>query len=177
MDRGRIDMLIINAYLDTSIVSGLAKEDLKEEELDALLGILKQHKQGNVLLVTSKIVQDEINKIPEAYRRRHEIIYNLLMGVPVATEFKIYTGGGLSLGLGLSLGGGGKIPHPKYTELCKLLPDKADAMHIFQATMNNVQFFLTTDRRTILAYKEEITRISQVKAVNPMEFLKIVRTE
>jgi hypothetical protein len=163
----------ITAYLDTSIVSGLAKEDLKEDELEALSRILEQHKQGNVSLVTSTITQEEIKRIPEDYRRKHDTIYNLLVDLPVMRE--VFSGGGLSLGLGLSLGSGGF--HPMYSKLCALLPDKTDARHIFQAARNDVQYFLTTDRRTILSYKEEIEQISNVKTVNPLEFLNICREE
>ena len=169
----RVNMSILNAYLDTSIISGLAKEDLKDNELEALLVILKQHKNGNVVLVTSPIAKEEIERIPESYRRKHEIIYNLLSDLSVAKEVQIYSGGMMGLGLGLGLGGGGRRIHLMYEELSALLPDKSDARHIFQAAMNNIQYFLTTDARTILSYREKISQIAKVEAVNPLEFMKI----
>jgi len=162
-------MSILTAFLDTSIVSGLAKEDLKEEELAALREILKQHKQGRVSLVTSHIAKEEIERIPEAYRLRHEIIYSLLADVPVAKEVGIY-GGSMSMGLNMGLGGA-KIPNPIYVKLDTLLPGKTDARHIFQAAMNNVQYFLTTDVRTILSYRDQIEEICNVKVVSPLEFV------
>jgi hypothetical protein len=162
------NMAFLTAYLDTCIVSGLAKEDLKTDEFEALRRILEERKQGNVSLVTSRVAQEEIERIPEDYRSKHEIIYNLLSDVPVAKAFR--TDPGLSLmgvGLGVRL-------HPMLAKLNTLLPDEADARHLYQAARNSVQYFLTTDARTILAHSEQIEDICQVKAVSPQEFVKIM---
>jgi hypothetical protein len=49
-----------------------------------LLAILEAHKAGLVALVASKLVHDEISKLPEKYRLRHTVIYSLLANVPSA---------------------------------------------------------------------------------------------
>jgi hypothetical protein len=161
-------MAMLNAYLDTCIVSGLAKEDLKADELEALRQILEKRKQGNVSLVTSRIAKEEIEKIPVTYRFKHEIVYNLLSDVPVAKAFR--TDPRLPL-MGI---GGGVRQHPMLAKLRTLLPDDADARHLYQAARNSVQYFLTTDARTILSYREQIENICNVKAVNPHEFVEIM---
>lgn len=67
----------IRAYLDTCIVSGLAKGDLTAENEAALLQILQARKNGSVELFTSEVARDEISKIPIEYRTIHSIIYAL----------------------------------------------------------------------------------------------------
>jgi len=159
---------MLTAYLDTCIVSGLAKEDLSPDELEALRRILEERKQGNVSLVTSQVAKEEIERIPEEHRSKHEIIYNLLSDVPVARAFR--TDPSLPL---MGVGGGVRL-HPILAKLNALLPDEADARHIYQAARNSVQYFVTTDARTILAHWERIEDICQVKALSPQEFVKII---
>ena len=72
------------AYLETCIVSGLAKGDLAAAELLALLRILQAGKAGRVELITSDVVNAEIDRIPAHYRTPHAAIYNLLTDVPTA---------------------------------------------------------------------------------------------
>ena len=78
------------AYLDTCIVSGLAKGDLTSDNVAALLCILEARKAGLVELFTSEVVREEISKIPLEHRTRHSFIYGLLADVPSAsTHFQI----------------------------------------------------------------------------------------
>jgi hypothetical protein len=71
-------MVIVRAYLDTCIVSGLAKGDLGPDEAAALLRILEARNTRTVELVTSNIANGEISRIPEAHWTLHVVIYNLL---------------------------------------------------------------------------------------------------
>jgi len=169
-------MLILNAYLDTCIVSGLAKEDLSSDELESLQQILKERKKGKVSLVTSPVAKEELDKIPkEKYRFKHETIYNLLSDVPVVKEFQWLSRGPMGMGMGMSMGPvGGKRLDPLFDKLINLLPDEADARHLFQAAKNNVQYFITTDNKTILSYREQIEALCKVKVVNPQEFIEIL---
>ncbi len=157
------------AYLDTCIISGLAKEDLSDEELDALSRILEEYKGNNVHLVTSDLTKRELEKIPEGSRRKHSVIYSLLSDVPIVPMFK--RGHGLTV---IGIGGGVIRVHPIFARLNTELPDEPDAQHIYQAARNEVRYFLTTDRRTVLSRKEQIECICGVKAVSPNEFLKII---
>ncbi|SPD71757.1 hypothetical protein PITCH_A1020002 [uncultured Desulfobacterium sp.] len=166
-------MAPLTAYLDTCIVSGIAKQDLKPEQQKAMSEILKNRKEGKVFIVTSRIAKDEIEKIPEQYRGSHESIYYLIADVPVARTVTIYPGGSMGLGMGLSLGASTPVPDPIYIALKNLLRDEKDAEHIFQASKNNIQYFITTDERTILSYSDKIVKISNVKVISPIEFNEI----
>ena len=55
-----------------------------------------------------------------------------------------------------------------------LLPDEADARHLYQAARNEVHYFLTTDARTILSYQSEIEDICEIKALSPQKFLAVL---
>ena len=110
------------AYLDTCIVSGLAKEDLSDEELDALSRILEEYKGNNVHLVTSDLTKRELEKIPEGSRRKHSVIYSLLSDVPIVPLFRRDT----SLAL-LGVGGGVRV-HPIFARLNTELPDEPDPL-------------------------------------------------
>ena len=164
-------MSSITAYLDTCIVSGLAKKDLGSDELAALRLILQAWEKGNVSLVTSSVVQEEIEKIPKEHRIKHETIYNLLSQVPVARAFSTTPGRLLLLKVG---GGSVRRPNPIFAELHSLLPDEADAHHLYQAARNEVQYFLTTDARTILSYQSQIEDICGVKVMSPQNFLAVL---
>lgn len=157
---------MIKAYLDTCIVSGLAKEDLPSAEQMALLIILRFHKSGDVQLVTSILVKEEIDKIPEEHRMRHEIVYNLLANIPVSQVS--WTDSGLTL---MGVGGGKKVDS-LYLELKALLPDELDAQHIFQAVKSGAKYFVTTDNHTILKYREALITKYNLSVIAPSELEK-----
>ncbi len=162
---------MVTAYLDTCIVSGVAKGDLRLEEEEALLKLLQAWKHGAISLVTSSIAKDEINRIPSRYRVKHEIIYNLLNDVPVAQTHR--TDSGLLL-VGV---GGGRREDPLLQALKGLLPDENDALHLFQAAKNGVTYFLTGDRSTILKHCKKIEEVCNVRAVRPVQLANLVFTE
>ncbi len=164
----------LTAYLDTCIVSGLAEEDLRDEELDALLRILEKYKGKKVHLVTSNLTKRELEKISAGNRRKHSFIYSLLFDVPIVPLFR--RGRGLSfggIGGGIGTGGGFRV-HPIFARLNTELKDEGDALHIYQAARNEVSYFLTTDHKTVLSRKVKIEDICGVKAVSPTEFLTII---
>jgi hypothetical protein len=59
----------MTAYLDTCLLSALVKGDIPQSELNALKDLLVRFKRGEVSLFCSSAVEDELKKIPEAYRR------------------------------------------------------------------------------------------------------------
>jgi predicted nucleic acid-binding protein len=154
------------AYFDTCIVSGLAKEDLPEVEQAALLEVLRLYRAEKIELVTSALVKQEIDRIPEKPRRRHEIIYNLLADIPISNVS--WTDSGLMM---MGCGGGTRFD-PLYSELRSILPDEADAQHIFQAIKNGAYYFVTTDRRTILRYAKMLQDRFGIRFVTPAELVK-----
>lgn len=127
---------------------------------------LKARKRGDLEIVSSSIAKDEISKIPIEHRSQHEVIYSLLEDVPLAATHK--TDSGLTL-LGV---GGGRREDPLLKSLKTVLRDENDAVHIFQAAKNGCGYFLTTDRHTILRYREPIENRSRVKVVSPVELVE-----
>jgi hypothetical protein len=164
----------LNACLDTCIVSGITKQDLKPEQQKAILKLLEYRKNGIVSIVTFKIAKDEIEKIPEEYRYKHQAIYLLIADVPVCRTVTIHGRGLMGMGMGMGTGAGTIVPDPLYKALKKLLPDEQDAKHVYQASKNNIQYFLTTDEQTILLYSDKILEISEVMAISPVEFYNLV---
>lgn len=156
------------AYLDTCIVSGLAREDLNASETAALLRILQARKRGEVAIVTSEVARNEIAQVPDPHRARHEMIYNLLNDVPAAATHR--TEAGLLL-MGV---GGGRREDPLFTALKAALPDAVDAEHVFQAAKNNVHFFITADRRTMVRHATPVEQLCGVKILTPIEFEQAV---
>ena len=154
------------AYLDTCIVSGLAKGDLSQENEAALLQILEARKLGHVELVTSELTRTEIAAVPEEYRAKHSIIYALLTDVPlVATTYKIPPFKPAPMF---------RRPHPLYLALRQLLPDETDADHVYQAAQNGVAHLIAVDKRTMLTYAKEVLDLSHVTLSSPVDFAKSV---
>jgi hypothetical protein len=157
--------MVTKAYLDTCIISGMAKQDIAAAEQTALLTILQRQKSGEVALVTSDMARREIDAIPEQHRLKHQFIYNLIVEVPIAKAFRIDTG------LMLMGVGGGRRLVKEMAQLTTLLKDEADASHIYQAFKNEVSIFLTVDERTVLSKAREIEGICGVKAMMPSGFV------
>lgn len=162
---------MLTAYLDTNIISTLAKEKEKKEEKVIILEIIRCAKRGEVELHTSDIVHKEIDEIPEEYRYYHSLIYNLIRNVIILTEHypaNLVLGGlgGGSL-ITRGLGGGRKdpllvqieeiIPRPTHEEKAKARD--LDVRHLFQYKKNGLAIFWTEDKRTILSKKEDLAKI------------------
>ena len=157
------------AYVDTCVISGLHKFDLAEPDESALLQILQCMKAGQVSLVTSEVAAKELQGVSTIARKGHEVIYGLLADVPIART--AYTDSGLTL---MGVGGGSRLD-PLYAQLEKLLPDKADAEHAFQAAKNSVEYLITVDRKSFLAHASAVEALTGVKLRTPPEFLLEIR--
>jgi hypothetical protein len=161
----------ISVYLDTCIISGIARMDLKDDDIEALLTIFEQSKKGNLNIITSQISKSELDAIPVEFRKKHELIYYLLADSPYVQNARMVWQSGMNLGIGIGLGFGHRrrSADPLFSKLSSILPDANDAMHVFQATKNQIQYFLTVDQKTILKFKAEIGQICNLKAVSPIE--------
>lgn len=159
-------MCAIRAYLDTCIVSGLAKGDLTAENEAALLQILQVRKNGSIELFTSEVARDEISKIPIEYRTKHSIIYALLADVALAsTHHKIPP---------FKPGPMFRRKDQLLVSLERLLPDASDALHVFQASKAGVPHLITVDRRTLLNHATAVFELCSVRLVTPIEFLGVL---
>src|SRR5262245_29161626 len=137
------------AYIETCIVSGLAKGDLPSSTTEAVLRILQFRSCGLVSVVTSSVTKSEIDRIPEKHRTPHQAIYSRLLDLPIAQEFQ--TDSGLLL-----LGVGGRLRiDPLFSSIKAILPDE-NARHVFQAARNGATYFVTADHSTILKYRDQI---------------------
>lgn len=155
-------MCAARAYLDTCIVSGLAKGDLSTADEGALLRILEARKTGSVELFTSDVAREEISRIPIQYRTRHSIIYSLLADVPLArTHYRIPPFRPAPMFI---------RQDPLLMDLERLLPDSADALHVFHAAKAGLPYLITVDRRTLLNHASAVLQLSSVHLVTPVEF-------
>jgi hypothetical protein len=161
-------MAIPKVYLDTCIVSGIAREDLTSAEQGAVLALLRFHKARRVELVTSEVAKREIARVPQKFRSRHEAVYFLLQDVPVARAE--WTDGGLAL-TGV---GGGRREDPLYTNLKALLPGELDAQHVFQAIRADADCFATTDGKTILRFARKLQAEYGLVAALPTECVRSI---
>ncbi len=151
-------------YFDTCVISAIVKKDIGKENCNALDKILALK---TINLVTSDIAKKEIEKIPSDYREEHENAYNALLNIPTIKHYK--TCGNLLL-----MGVGGGIKEDKlFLSLKNILPDKNDALHIYQAIKNNINDFITTDVETIIKYKDELAKITGTNFFTPVDFIKM----
>jgi len=155
------------AYLDTSLVFGIASQDLDGEQ-EALLRLLRASKQGTIKLFTSHVTGEEIKKGMET--GLDEAIYALLQDVPAVEEQSLFPRLVTNRG-GSRLVGPTVVKEADLAALENILPDKDDARHVFQAVKNHVDYFVTVDRRTILRYSGELSAEFGIHAVLPSELV------
>ena len=65
-------------YLDTCIPSAMVKHELSSADLQALIAISNLVQKNKLLICTSTVMLDELNKIPAQYRGPHIEVYNAL---------------------------------------------------------------------------------------------------
>ncbi len=144
-------------YLDTCIVSGLAKEDLAANEQEALAELLELHKAGRLKLVTSHITKQEISKIPSRARLRHSMIYNLLENIPAVRTVKT---------------------DPLFRKIREIVPGEEDAKHLYQALKSNSWYFVTTDKKTILKHRIKLfLDVKELMVMSPSDMMTLLSVE
>ena len=156
----------IRAYLDTVLVSGLARNDINEHELDALRTIHRIFLDGEIELFASKFVRDELARIPEQYRAPHLSVYDLFLKVPKVEP------GPRTIISPLIL----PMSNPRrrtWEKLTSLLPDESDCQHLLTAQFNRIEYFVTVDEKTILKHRNKLREIIGVKAVLPSELIDL----
>ena len=153
-------------YFDTNIISSLIKNDLLEDEINAINEILNVWDSGKIEIATSKITKDELEKIPHESKNLHITIYKLIKKVPLMPEAR--TDSGLTL-MGV---GGGTREDSLYTQIKKIL-EQYDARHMFQAIKNNVDIFLTADKK-VINKSAEINKLAKIEIVKPTQLFQIL---
>ena len=156
----------MKVYFDTNIVSCMINNDLLEEEITAIEQILSIWNSGTIEIRTSKITEDELKNIPNESKTNHLAIYKLIRKVPLIPQ--VTTNSGLTL---MGVGGGNK-EDPLYTQIKKLL-ELNDANHMFQAIKNNMDIFLTADKK-IINKNNAIKQLAKIEAVKPTQLLHLL---
>jgi len=153
-----------SAYLDTCLVSGLARGDIAADELLALRELLSRFERGEISLLCSEVVGDELAKISADYRGPHLQQLKVFEAIPRAKP-----GGVTRLS---PMGVSGLNPYRRlWDDLVALLPDKPDAEHVFVASTNRVNRLVTLDEKTMLRHRAAVQALSGVELMTPKEFL------
>jgi hypothetical protein len=153
-------------YLDTCVVSGLAKNDIDESESESMVAMLSADDNESLLFVTSSVVLDELNQIPKEHRTPHKAIYHLLNKVHAFPEPSIGR-------MGLDGGIASNPNHKVWSRIRSIMPDEMDAKHLYQAYQNGAKFFVTVDDATILRFKSKILKEFNLIACRPSELIQI----
>jgi len=166
----------MKVYIDHNLPCGVVKEELAQEEVDALKDIRGWYKEGRLDLRISRVHHREL----EPYRdlERKEDIEKLLADfaeAPFVDDHEV---------LGFhnqydQWGRGGSFPLVAddriSSELRKIGVERRDAHHLMVATRDESDAFLTCDESTILNRREEIEEqlspIYQIRLMKPSEFV------
>jgi predicted nucleic acid-binding protein len=159
----------LKAYLDNNVVSSIVKDDILSQS-DALSRLLEAGDLGKVQLVTSEITLEEIKRVPSKHRPPLERTFRLLEKVPVVRwEELIFI---------TNDGSGNNWPviekDPLYRDLLALGLEITDSRHLFVATKQSCDVFLTCDntpRTGILRRAVELKTLCGVLVQRPSEFV------
>jgi len=133
----------MKAYLDNNVVSAIAKDDTPPES-DALARLLVANEQGKVDLVTSEVTLREIERYRGSGRESTERTFDLPEKVPVVAWDKL---------VGINSYGDRRTwinsliiqTDELYNSLLGLGLETVDAQHVFVATKQACDVFLTCD--------------------------------
>ena len=74
------------AYLDHNLIVALAKRDESADNMSAAYELLRRRKQAQLIIETSHVSKEELDKHALGAPPEQEAIYNLLDDVPAAPE-------------------------------------------------------------------------------------------
>jgi len=161
------------AYLDNSVVSAKGKTEASKE-LGPLEDLFQRHTRGEIRLVTSEITHREISDYVSSNRTPIETVYLHLQQVPVIEAQTL-------VGINSCWGthGGWNSPMIEEDAIWRAIQrvglDSTDAHHLMVAVRNSCDLFLTLDRRTILRFREELSKTLQIRLRLPSEYLDELR--
>jgi predicted nucleic acid-binding protein len=142
----------MKAYLDNNVISAIAKNDTPPES-DALKRLLNAYEEGKVDLVTSEVTLQEINayqgpaSIRETFQRIKQVPivrWDQLSGVHSYGDERTWIHAWWWIRTWINA----PTIHndPVYVSLLDLGVEVVDAQHVFVATKNACDSFLTCDR-------------------------------
>jgi hypothetical protein len=170
------------AYLDTNIVRDKVESRRVATTLPSLMTTLTRWNQGDVNLVTSKTMKEELERAKDIDPNDiapYIALYDQLVKVPYVAPSKpgttSYTHGG-SLGFTHSA----IQDNPLFEKLRNILglgrSHWNDADHLFEAISAKSDFFITVDYNSILNHRPEVeaesaAASSPIKLRDPTEFV------
>jgi hypothetical protein len=158
-----------SAYLETSLVFGISSQDLDAEQ-SALLQILKAYKRGSLNLFTSHVTNEEIQQGNDT--GLDEAIYALLRDVPAVEEEWLFPQPLVTTPTGGSrLAGPVVVRESELGELEAILPHRDDARHVFQAMRNQLDYFVTADKRSIIRHAPTLEARFPIRVVTPSQLV------
>ena len=160
----------LSGYLDNCISpTGVVRQQLPERERAALEELDRREASGQVELCTSDVVRQEVSLTANAEtRERLENLYALYERVPLIDEEFRMPDRIQSSRSGLR---GGSIVKDELLGRLSFLPDEPDRRHIYQAAKNDVGYFVTRDRDSVLKYATQIEAEAGVIACLPSQFV------
>jgi hypothetical protein len=160
-------------YLDTTLIIGLAKEDLGDAEMDASVDLLERRKRGDISLCTSSVAKEELDRHAKGgLGRAGRLIYLLLDDVPAVDEqFLMHTTYGSGSFGGGSYGRGHLVKDELIGKLEAILPHEDDRRHIFRAARNGIDYFVTCDEKSILRHAQAVEAVVAIKLRSPSQLV------
>jgi predicted nucleic acid-binding protein len=175
---GRDTRLKLTVYLDTNIVSALAKGDMPASVSAALMIILEMFNREKLALVTSEVSRREIQKIHNASKVgrdkwNHDVVLGFVSKVPIVEDSKV-----IGFHSQWDRRGGASYPVTEDDPISSMLRglglDQTDAHHVMLAINSKCDVFLTCDKRTILNRRAEIEKHFTIKLMDPEELARAV---
>ncbi len=159
----------MKAYLDTSVVSAIGKDDMPAESA-ALMQLLEASDAGKLKLMTSEVTRREIELLEGQHRRNVEVVYRLLKKVRFIEAQEL-----VGFRSQWRPQGGFAWPliddEPVWAKLLQMGLDRTDAHHLMVAIRAGCEVFLTCDE-DFLRRRAEIEREFHIRVKKPSELAR-----
>ena len=151
-------------FVDTCVISGMAKGDLKSSDASAVVQMAEMVQRSELTIWASTVAREEIDQVPPEHRQAHIDQYEALRIIRASDATWVDTSPE-STGFGLV------VEHPYYRKLRDTLRDENDARLVFQAKMAGLTDFVTVDYKSILNKAPDIEENVGIRAVSPSQYV------
>ena len=144
-------------------------EDIKPSDIHAFQKIVHMSQKGELVLCTSTVAKEEIEKIPIQYQSTHIEIYETLQILQGSITTRLDDDP-------CSTGFGQIVEDKDFSKLRSILSDVNDARHLFQAKKAGVNVVITADNKSILMKAKELESQCDIIVNSPSDFLNQLST-
>ena len=156
----------MDIYVDTCIISGYVKQDMKSSDMIAFAKIMNIAESGKISIHSSTMALQEINQIPEKWQTEHVTQYETISKVKGSTSSW------------LDLETSTDENAVEYQTLRDTLKDENDAKHLYLAKQAGISTFITVDEKTLLSKATELQSHCNIEVCSPSQYmLKISDTD